>query len=794
MRNFAVVANGILVMALGISLLVPFVSVDKTSAQVDTDVVLWGKSTAYSIDQTGAPPVEPYVAFPPLFAVAEVGEGRVAVGGTVATCRNDRWTPGEWDVFLDEVFQWMKPGATKLLWYEGHNVYNNTERCSDLVAALEGLGYTVRGDDRPISEIGLGGYDVLIIPQLQLGTPGSGGDPNLLPDDDVQAIVDFVNGGGGLLVMDGSDFLGYHFSKVQNKIIEALGLGVRFQDDQVSDDKNNAGPSYQPIVDVDTTTAIGGAYQGKTGSSEITLYSICSLRGTETKVVTYMVSLKISPAAGLGESGEDIVYNLTVINTGGMPDDYSLTVEDELGWAITVPKTEFSLGPDESENVQITVTVPDGLEKKILNRLIAKVTGASGVRENVEFRAINTIPRDAPPYPIVRPEKKYYWFSVNTVLVDPPAVPIMTAVETGYSVDLTPREPQPVLYDNKEFAPVGAIAFIGEGRVVALGGLPILRSAPSNQFGDPSLAAMELMPLVVKWLIDWGDPREYKYLFYYTEDAFHGPGNLELWLDTLRTEIGFEVVEQEGGELTLELLQGYDVLQLVHEVRISTASMQAVADWVRGGGALLLMEQADYGGYGDVPTSNEILEVLECPVRFNDDEVYDLVNWTKDGPWFPQVYIIDPREENPEFDIWFPPHAVTVSVYPKMISEFNKEVEYKLTLTNLGTQAGSYGIEVKSARGWDLRLEQTQVEIPPGESVDVTVTVSIPGPEDVTRDELSVAVTNIDQPWITASTKFNAVADPEMRVELPVGTILAVVVIIVLIVIAIVVYMMKKRG
>jgi uncharacterized membrane protein len=129
-----------------------------------------------------------------------------------------------------------------------------------------------------------------------------------------------------------------------------------------------------------------------------------------------------------------------------------------------------------------------------------------------------------------------------------------------------------------------------------------------------------------------------------------------------------------------------------------------------------------------------------------------------------------------------------------MISEFNKEVEYKLTLTNLGTQAGSYGIEVKSARGWDLRLEQTQVEIPPGESVDVTVTVSIPGPEDVTRDELSVAVTNIDQPWITASTKFNAVADPEMRVELPVGTILAVVVIIVLIVIAIVVYMMKKRG
>ncbi|GAI48837.1 unnamed protein product, partial [marine sediment metagenome] len=66
--------------------------------------------------------------------------------------------------------------------------------------------------------------------------------------------------------MDQADYGGYSFSKVHNKILEALDLDIRFQDDQVQDGTNKwGGQIYQPIIDVDTETDIGSAYESVTG-------------------------------------------------------------------------------------------------------------------------------------------------------------------------------------------------------------------------------------------------------------------------------------------------------------------------------------------------------------------------------------------------------------------------------------------------------------------------------------------------------------------------------------------------
>jgi len=248
---------------------------------VEFMTIIQGKGTAYNIDITWPPPWVWYYTGdnPPILAAGVVGDGAIVAGGTVCTCRNGLWNVGEWDVFLDKAFQWMVPGATKVLWYEGYGVYYSTTRCSDLVTALTNKGYTITGDStQPITSSLLAPYDILVIPMLQLGAPGTGGDPTLLPDADVAAIKSFVEGGKGLLIMEGSDYGGFNYNKVQNKILRALGFGLIFQNDEVFDDTNYWGNGpWWPIADVDTTTSIGSAYESETGMNEIGLCSICSL-------------------------------------------------------------------------------------------------------------------------------------------------------------------------------------------------------------------------------------------------------------------------------------------------------------------------------------------------------------------------------------------------------------------------------------------------------------------------------------------------------------------------------------
>jgi subtilisin family serine protease len=248
---------------------------------VEFMTIIQGKDTAYNLDFTWPPPWVWYYTGnnPPILAAGVVGDGAIVAGGTACTCRNGRWNVGEWDVFLDTAFQWMVPGATKVLWYEGYGVFNDTTQCSDLVTTLTDKGYTITGDStEPITSSLLAPYDILVIPELELGASGTGGDPTLLPDADVAAIKSFVEGGKGLLIMEGSDYGGFNWNRVQNKILRALGFGLNFQSDELYDDTNYWGDGpWFPIADVNTTTSIGSAYESETGSNEIGQFSVCSL-------------------------------------------------------------------------------------------------------------------------------------------------------------------------------------------------------------------------------------------------------------------------------------------------------------------------------------------------------------------------------------------------------------------------------------------------------------------------------------------------------------------------------------
>jgi len=775
-------AKRALVAAMVFSLLLSLVLITPLSAQ--GEAIVSGKDTAYNTNLEGPSPLKGYASSPLLMVAAKVDLGAVVASGMVSTTRDTRWNDNNnpapnFDVLLDKAFEWMTSGK-KVLWFEGYGVYNTIDapevQCQQLEDALEAKGYTLTGDTTtPITSSLLSGYDILVIPQLQLGEISTGGNPALLPDADVQAIKTWVEGGGGLLIMGSSDYGGRNYSKVHNKILEALDVGFYFQDDQVQDDTNQWGQAaYQPIAVVDTTTDIGSAYQSATGTNEIGLYSLCSLRIE----VDYEVSVLVSPTVNVGGAGEVLTYEATITNIGTKSDTYTLTAADELGWPITLSTNEVSLEPGESEVVEAGVTVPTNLTEKVVNWVTITASGVS--EDDARCRAINVFPQDNPPYTIVRPDVvRFLGPGLPTLLVDSPAVPVITAIETGFSMDLTPRDPEPILYGEGEFAPVVAVELIGNGRVIAFPN-SILRDA---YYDRQELASDEVTSMIVRWMLDWADPRGHSLLYWVTEGSYHLPPGtgapiVAKYINVLAEDYGLEVGTQVGGEITSGLIDEYDIIHLNEILEpLSSEEIQAVVDYVNDGGGLIIGSQADYGGFGRPTYPNEILEALGSGIRFQDDELYDEDSWVVDGPWYPQVYLLDAREANAEFDVWFPEHDFTIYMPTASMTLESAPALFPLTITNTGTKGSTYSIEVNETTtqlGWDVEITPATIEVGSGENTEIFIAVTVPDiAAERERINLSVTVTDDVQTFLTKSKPFAVLGEdgraPTEEAKLEVG-------------------------
>jgi uncharacterized membrane protein len=713
-------------------------------------------------------------------AAIRTGAGAVVATGMAATCSNNNWNDPDnpdpyLDVLLAKAFQWMKPGATKVLWYEGHDVYETASTCSQLIAALGNLGYSVtaRGKTAPdnyITSSLLASYDILVIPQLQLGDDGTGGDPTLLGDAEVQAIKSFVEGGGGLLIMEGSDYVtaegkGGSYSKVQNKILRALGTGFYFQDDQVVDDNSKwDATNYKPIAVIDGTTAIGSAYQAATGKTEIGLVSTCSLIMEED----YDVSVRVSPKALLGNVGQVLTFEATIVNIGTEPDNYTITVEGELGWNPSISSNRISLENGENAKKNVLVTVPTGLTEKVTNQITLTVVGDSGAIDNMSFKAVNIFQYNMPTfngvtYPIAHPGiSRFLGVGLPDLLVSPPAVPIITAIKSGYSVDLTPREPQPTLYGRGEFPPVSAAALVGSGRVVAIVN-SILRN---TYFDNPLLANDYVMPLIARWLINWNDPRGDNLLYYVAgSGVYHVPSQVSKWLDMLETDYGFNVSTNVGGTITSELLENLSIFQLAELMRpLSSDEIQAIVDWVNAGGGLIIMCQADYSGYGAPAYVNAVLDALNSGIKFQDDEVYDENSWASGVGalyyWCPEVYLVDSSVGDPNVDVWFPWYEFNTSLGWSSMTVESARVLYPLTIKNTGARDSTYTIDVSETSspenlGWSIEVGQTEVDVAAGENLLIPIFVTVPdiGAGTKTMD-VSIEVIDKNQSFLKQDETF----------------------------------------
>jgi len=331
-------------------------------------------------------------------AAKRIGDGAVIAAGLGRTCnggvtyKDQRWTDGELDVLLDCAFKWMKPGAKKVLWYGEYNssllkedkyeyAFCDAKACSWLIDSLEAKGYvvddSVDGTFTPITSSLLDPYDILVLAAIQLGP--CGGNPDLLPDNVVAIITDFVKvKGRGLFIMDCGDYDGYNYHLVNNKILEALGFGVFFQNDCLADPETDPSALKYVTADVNATTDIGADYQAATGKTTIKLYKVPSLSVPEPGAI-----VEIAPNYQASTPGSTLVFSVSVTNPDEDEDSYVLTVRDNAGWGLTL-KDERLLsvpGPGKSKKTTLTVTIPGGAAIGAEDNII--VTAASVVKPNV---------------------------------------------------------------------------------------------------------------------------------------------------------------------------------------------------------------------------------------------------------------------------------------------------------------------------------------------------------------------------------------------------------------------------
>lgn len=348
-----------------------------------------GKGGAYNVDLRGDPPWVWYARgdLPPLMAAGRFGDGAVVAASIVCSCRNGRWNDTSnpcphLDTLFDAIFQWMVPDASSVLWYEGYQVYNDRTRCSDMVTALRDLGYSVSGiSTQPITPDLLSGRNIFVIPQFELGDPATGGAPSLLPDEDIQVIKEFVEDGGGLLIMDGADFGGYNYYRVHNKILEAFGFGYGFQDDQVYDNDNPWNRPYEIFAEVDDGTEIGAAYKAVTGGTTVGLYAVCTLAPMGPSV-----EVQVIPEYQIGSPGAVLGYSIVVENPKS-PTAKDLRcvveVEDTAGWGLTLENDIVLVSVGENRVVPLSVSIPEDAEHCEKDRILVTVTShEAGVSDN----------------------------------------------------------------------------------------------------------------------------------------------------------------------------------------------------------------------------------------------------------------------------------------------------------------------------------------------------------------------------------------------------------------------------
>ena len=763
-----------------ISLIVPMLALNSISeAEVYSNVdniVVRGKDNAYSYNNNPPAPLKTYVEGdrPPIMMAQRVGSGAVVAAGFVHSCRGT--ASNDFVNLVDAIFQWMVPSQYDVLWFNGYGTYCTSSLCSDLISKLGAKGYTVTGDDtEPITSSILTPYDFLVIAGPQLGSASVGGDPDQLHDSSVAAIKSFVEGGGGLLIMDGSDFFGPsgdkgNFYRVPNKILGNLGFFAQddiyfgFQSDSIYDDVNNTDANYSPIVDVDNTHPIGTAYQTATGKTTVGLYGICSL--TE---IGPGISLYVIPQYEVGMPGDNLTWRVKVFNTG--TEDYTvhLTVGDTKLWNPTFDINDFAFAAGENETVIMSVIVPGGTplctEDEITvtaaaveypdvsadytciahSGLRLEVTADAQVSDQDPDEAIGTT------HPNYLSVGRYYagwqyvylrWDNLDEI----PSDATITDAKIylfGWEAYGSPQDmlmceldddtwdESTITWNNKPDPPYGDIL---DSIVVSIGSeldpetyvwdvtSYIQQEFAGNKVASFCLRPDENCPESTNRTFEskeWWDSRLHPFLRITTENENLPGVNVTISPDENEAENGQTVTFTVTVKNTGNVLDTY------------TLENTDNAGWTKS------LSKNPVGPLSPNASENVTLSVVIPADAKNGDE--DVITVTATG-----TGVSDNGSCTARCGVVEDIRGVQVSISPSsQENENGGTLTYTVTVKNTGNVTEDYNLSKSDDAGWTLTLPATATGVIPDESREVTLTVGIPsGAENCTHDNITVTATS----------------------------------------------------
>jgi len=96
------------------------------------------------------------------------------------------------------------------------------------------------------------------------------------------------------------------------------------------------------------------------------------------------VDVSISPSYKENLPGENLIYTVTVRNTGDIADTYRLENSDNVGWPLRLENTSLAIPPFENRTTKLTVTIPENapLCTRDNIRIVATSTENATVRDN----------------------------------------------------------------------------------------------------------------------------------------------------------------------------------------------------------------------------------------------------------------------------------------------------------------------------------------------------------------------------------------------------------------------------
>ena len=131
------------------------------------------------------------------------------------------------------------------------------------------------------------------------------------------------------------------------------------------------------------TDAIGGTSDNITVTATSNENALAS--GENTCVAHAMivrgVDVSISPTDGSAQPESDILYTVTVANTGNAEDTYDLTPSDNADWSLDVTPGSLTVPPFENRTATLSVTVPSNTPYCTEDNVTVTATG-TGVSDN----------------------------------------------------------------------------------------------------------------------------------------------------------------------------------------------------------------------------------------------------------------------------------------------------------------------------------------------------------------------------------------------------------------------------